>query len=133
MKPFFTAMMIIRLETTKMNFKHTIEFQKDLKKLFKKFKTLDKDLVEFKKVLDELPLGIGKHFNVITKTDIAYIVKARFFCRSLKKKDLRIIYAYIENHHTVEMIGIEFIEIYFKGEKENENYERIKNYLKNIL
>lgn len=28
------------------------------------------------------------------------------------------------------MIGIEFIEIYFKGRKQNEDSERIKEYLK---
>ncbi|MCK5122987.1 MAG: hypothetical protein KAQ87_02470 [Candidatus Pacebacteria bacterium] len=115
-----------------MNFKSTEEFKKDFKKLSKKFKTLDGDLTEFKKVLNESPLGIGKHFNVITKTGFIYIIKARFFCKSLKKKDLRIIYAYIENHQTVEIIGIEFIEIYFKGNKENEDKERIKDYLKNV-
>ena len=114
-----------------MNFKSIAEFEKDFKKLSKKFKTLDGDLIEFKKVLSESPLGIGKHFNVITKTGFIYIIKARFFCKSLKKKDLRIIYGYIEKHQIIEMIGIEFIEIYFKGNKENENMERIKEYLKN--
>jgi len=115
-----------------MNFKSTAEFQKDFKRLSKKFRSLDSDLIEFKKVLNEAPLGIGKHFNVITKTGYLYIVKARFFCKSLKKKDLRVIYAYIENHQIIEMVGIDFIEIYFKGDKENEDCERIKDYLKNF-
>lgn len=115
-----------------MNFKGTGEFQKDFKKLSKKFKSLDRDLINFKKVLKEAPLGIGKHFNVITKVGSVYIIKVRFFCESLKKKDLRIIYAYIENHQTVEMIGIEFLEIYFKGDKENEDSERIKEYFTNF-
>ena len=114
----------------KMNFKSTIEFQKDFKRLSKKFRTLDSDLDEFKKVLNEAPLGIGKHFNIITRTSHLYIIKARFFCKSLKKKDLRIIYAYIESSQIIEIIGIEFIEIYFKGDKENEDKERIKEYLK---
>jgi hypothetical protein len=113
-----------------MNFKYTIEFQKDFKKLSKKFRSLDIDLGEFKKVLKEAPLGIGKHFNVITKTSQLYIVKARFFCKSLKKKDLRVIYAYIENSQIIEMVGIEFSELYFKGAKENEDNERIMKYLK---
>ena len=113
-----------------MNFKNTLEFQKDFKKLSKKFKSLDDDLMEFKKVLNVSPLGIGRHFNVITKTGYVYIIKARFFCKYLKRKDLRIIYAYIENHETIEMIGIEFIEIYFKGNKEKEDRERIRCYLK---
>ena len=114
-----------------MNFKNAREFEKDFKKLSKKFQSLDTDLIEFKKVLSESPLGIGKHFNIIAKINFIYIVKARFFCKSLKKKDLRIIYAYIENHQVVEMIGIEFIELYFKGNKEREDKERIKNYFKN--
>lgn len=113
-----------------MNFRCTKEFQKDFKKLSKKFRTLDNDLMEFKKILYTSPLGIGKHFNVLTKSDHIYIVKARFFCQSLKKKDLRIIYAYIENHTAIEMIGIEFIELYFKGNKGNEDKERIKEYLR---
>jgi len=115
-----------------MNFKTTIEFQKDFKRLSKKFRSLDSDLDEFKKILNEAPLGIGKHFNVITKTGYLYIIKARFFCKSLKKKDLRIIYAYIENHQIIEMVGIDFVEMYFKGDKENEDRERIKDYLKNF-
>ena len=130
MKPFFIETTIILLEITKMNFESTIEFQKDFKKLSKKFRSLDDDLIEFKKVLNEAPLGIGKHFNIITRINHIHIIKARFFCKSLKKKDLRIIYAYIENHQIIEMIGIEFIEIYFKGEKENEGGDRIKEYLK---
>ncbi|MDO8555421.1 MAG: hypothetical protein Q7R75_02550 [bacterium] len=113
-----------------MNFKSTIEFQKDFKRLSKKFRSLDEDLLEFKKVLEESPLGIGKHFNIITKTDHAHIVKARFFCKNLKKKGLRVIYAYTESHQVIEMMGIGFIELYFKGEKENEDRERIKEYLK---
>ena len=124
-------MKIIRLEIMKMNFKSTAEFQKDFKRLSKKFRSLDGDLIEFKKILNEAPLGIGKHFNVIAKTGYLYIVKARFFCKSLKKKDLRVIYVYIENHQIIEMVGINFIELYFKGEKENEDSERIKEYLKN--
>lgn len=132
MRLFFTATMTIRLETTKMNFRCAQEFQKNFKKLSKKFKTLENDLLEFKKILNTSPLGIGKHFNVLTKSGYICIIKARFFCQSLKKKDLRIIYAYIENHQIVEMIGIEFIELYFKGSKEKEDKKRIKEYLKNF-
>jgi len=125
-------MMTIRLEITMMNYSSTQEFKNDFKKLSKKFRTLDDDLIEFKKVLNASPLGIGKHFSIITRSGSIYIIKARFFCKSLKKKDLRIIYAYIEERQTVEMIDIEFIEVYFKGGKENEDRERIKEYLKNV-
>ncbi|MFH1838034.1 MAG: hypothetical protein ABH808_00845 [Candidatus Kuenenbacteria bacterium] len=112
----------------KMNLENTIEFKKDFKKLFKKFKSLDKDLIDFKKVLNEASLGIGKHFNIITKNEQCIIVKARLFCRCLKGSSLRIIYAFHSND-----LKINFIEIYFKGEKKNENFNRIKDYLKKLL
>ncbi len=125
-------MMTIQPEIMMMNFRSTREFEKDFKKLVKKFRTLNDDLGEFKKVLNKFPKGIGKHFNIITQTGSIYIIKARFFCRSLKKKSLRIVYAYIEDHETIELIGIEFIEIYFKGHKANEDRQRIKDYLRQL-
>ena len=53
------------------------------------------------------------------------IYKARkFACRSLKGKGsasgIRVIYAYFEAEDRIE-----FIEIYYKGDKENEDRERI--------
>lgn len=133
MRAFFIVTTTIQLEITKMNFKTTVEFQRDFKRLLKKFRSLNEDLLEFKKVLSEAPLGTGKHFNLITRAEFVSIVKARFFCRSLKKKDLRIIYAFIEKHKIIEMISVEFIELYFKGEKENEDQQKIKEYLKNKI
>lgn len=118
--------MIIRLEITMMNFNSSTGFLKDFKKLSKKFRSLRNDLNVFKKILNESSLGIGKHFNVIAKNECLYIVKARFFCKNLKKKDLRIVYCYFEKEQRIE-----FIELYFKGDKENEDRERIKEYLKN--
>jgi hypothetical protein len=115
-----------------MYFKLTHEFQKDFQRLSRKFRSLDDDLVEFKKILSVSPLGIGNHFNIITKTSQLSIIKARFFCKSLRKKDLRLIYANIEKSNIIELVGIEFIEVYFKGDKENEDQERIKSYLKNF-
>jgi len=84
-------------------------------------------LQEFKSVITVVPLGNSKHFNVITQIENIRIVKARFFCRYLKGSSLRIIYAYIE-----EKKKIEFIEIYFKGNKVNEDRIRIKQYLKSM-
>lgn len=107
-----------------MNFSNTKEFKKDFKKFLKKFRSLSGDLKEFKKILNKSPLGIGKHFNVITKIDSVCIVKARFFCRSLRKKNLRIIYAYNQKNKIIE-----FIEIYFKGDKPREDQSRIRDYI----
>jgi hypothetical protein len=106
-----------------MNFKQTDEFAKDFKHYYKRYKTLPDDMEELKKVLNIQPLGIGRNFAVITKQNNVTIIKARLFCRSLKRNSLRLIYAY-------ELNMIDFIELYFKGDKEDEDRERIKRYLR---
>jgi hypothetical protein len=113
-----------------MNYRTTREFERDYKRQAKRYWTLDQDFSELKKLLDKLPMGTGKHFAVLHSTETVKIVKARFFCRSLKGSSLRIIYAYQESG--MELIGIEFIEVYYKGDKEREDKERIKRYLDNI-
>lgn len=111
-----------------MNFNELPEFTKEFKWHTKKYRSLSGDFEEFKKVLIIQPFGNSKHFNVITRNEIVSIIKARFFCRYLKGSSLRIIYA-----HYQERAIIEFIELYFKGDKENENRERIKEYLERIF
>ena len=100
------------------------EFQKDCKRLGKKYKSLIDDLKEFRNVVSVVPLGNSKHFIIITQIKVLYIVKARLFCRYLKGSSLRVIYAYFEQEQRIE-----FIEVYFKGYKENENHDRIMEYL----
>lgn len=108
-----------------MNFNELPEFQKELKRLGKKYKSLPDDLQEFCNVVSVVPLGNNKHFNIINQTDVLYVIKARLFCRYLKGTSLRIIYSYSDQQQRIE-----FIELYFKGNKENEDHERIKKYLK---
>ena len=107
------------------NFDALAEFEKEFNRLFKKYKTLDDDFEKFRKVLLATPTGIGKNFIIIHSSSSVKIVKARMACRALRDRSLRIIYAY-----RVAVSKVEFIEIYFKGEKENEDRERIKEYLK---
>ena len=52
------------------------------------------------------------------------IIKARFFCKYLKCKSLRVVYAYYETEKRIV-----FIELFFKGDKEREDGERIRKYL----
>ena len=104
------------------NFNELLAFSKEFKWFAKKYKSLPKDLEEFKRVISAVPLGAGKHFNVVTKSGQCIIIKARFFCRYLKGSSLRIIYGYRESS-----ASIDFIEIYFKGDKENEDRGRIVN------
>lgn len=108
-----------------MNFNELFEFKKESKRFARKYKSLQSDLREFKNIILVIPLGNSKHFNIITQTESVKIIKARFFCRYLKRSSLRIIYAYIEKKKRID-----FIEIYFKGNKKNEDRERIRNYLK---
>ena len=108
-----------------MNFDEIPEFQKDHKRLSRKYLSLSDDLQEFRKVVTAVPLGNRKHFNVIAQTDILYIIKARLFCRYLKGSSLRVVYAYFKQKQRIE-----FIEVYFKGNRENEDHDRIKKYLK---
>lgn len=129
MKVSFTEMKSIPSGATMMNYKELSEFSKELKHLSKKYCSLDKDFTLFKKLLDSEPLGTNKHFNVLTIAGDVKIVKARLFCQTLRGTSLRIIYSY----NGTEIEFIEFIELYFKGNKEVEDNERIKKYLKNIL
>ncbi len=109
------------------NFNSLPEFKGELKKLSKKYGTLDGDLETFKQVLSISPAGFGKNFTVIHSTEVVKIVKARMACRSLRNRSLRIIYAYVEYEEKIE-----FIEIYYKGNKKNEDFSRIKGYLKSV-
>lgn len=108
-----------------MNFNELPEFQKEYKRLGKKYKSLANDLKEFRNVVSVIPFGNSKHFNVITQNEVFCIVKARLFCRYLKGSSLRIIYAYCGQEQRIE-----FIELYFKGDKENEDRARIEDYVK---
>jgi len=113
------------------------EFDKDLKILNKKFKTLKDDLDIFKEKQLRLfhKLGIdNKGIVQISNLGIEYpkIYKARkFACRALKGKGsasgIRVIYTYFEDEDCVE-----FIEIYYKGDKQIEDRERILKHYKTI-
>ena len=108
----------------KIQFEELSIFKKEFKQLKKKYKSLSEDLKEFQKVLSVSPLGNTKHFIIIHKRSVLHIVKAWFFCRCLKGSSLRIVYAYFKKDSKVE-----FIELYYKGNKENEDTSRIKKYI----
>lgn len=122
--------------TSKINYGKTPEFQKDFKRLLKKFKSLENDLELVKIAAIEL-FHIQKINNLSVFpiqgfcTDEIQICKIKkFACKALKgrgsKSGIRIIYAFYCQNYKVD-----FIEIYFKSEKENEDRERIKEYLNN--
>jgi mRNA-degrading endonuclease RelE of RelBE toxin-antitoxin system len=110
------------------------DFEKDLKKL-SRFRTIKEDLHIFIEKQLQLfhKLGVdNKGIVQISNLGIESpkIYKARkFACRALKGKGsasgIRVIYAYFPDRDRVE-----FIEIYYKGDKEKENRERILKYYK---
>lgn len=131
--------------TNKINYGETPKFQKDFKRLLKKFKSLENDLELAKIAVIELyHVGFPNEQGVLEKrdnkaifpisgfcTEAIQICKIKkFACKALKgrgsKSGIRIIYAFYCQNYKVD-----FIEIYFKGQKENEDRERIKEYLRN--
>jgi hypothetical protein len=103
------------------------KFVQELSKLSKKYRSLPEDLKKLEKLIDLEPVGLGANFVIIHQSDKVKIVKARLACKSLRGRSIRIIYAYHPN-----TFAFVYIEIYFKGSKENEDKKRIEDYLKNI-
>jgi len=109
------------------------EFEKDLKKLRKRFESLDGDLDTFIQselgLYHKLKIDNGGVFQ-ISGLNIEHpkIFKAKkFACRALKNKGvhsgIRVIYAYFEKEDQIDLI-----EIYYKGDKANEDRQRILKY-----
>lgn len=121
----------------KIRYIETSLFKKDLKKLLKRFRTLEEDLIVAKRDAIELfhiknldNRSIIPIIGFCSEEIKIYKIK-KFACKSIKNRGamsgIRVIYALKEKE-----LVIDFIEIYFKGDKENEDKERIKLYLRNI-
>lgn len=122
----FTARMSFPAERMKL-FKRTPEFEKEFKRLAKKFRSLDEDIREFEEILEVYPTGSGTKFVIVHSDSKVKIVKARLACRALSSSSLRVIYAWHE-----DCVTFFYIELYHKSEKENEDRERISEYLKSL-
>jgi mRNA-degrading endonuclease RelE of RelBE toxin-antitoxin system len=109
---------------------HVPEFEKDLKKLVKRFSSLEDDLRTFIKVAmntfhkQKIDSRAIFHISDLGIKSPKIFKAKKFACKTLKGKGaqsgIRVIYAYHE-----EEDWIEFIEIYYKGDKESEDKERI--------
>ena len=104
------------------------KFEKEFSQLLKKFRSLKYDIKIFEWFIFENPTGLGKNFTIIHNGENVKVVKARILCKSLRNRNIRIIYAYHEDKF--EFI---YIEIYFKGDKENEDKDRIKKYISKLV
>jgi mRNA-degrading endonuclease YafQ of YafQ-DinJ toxin-antitoxin module len=111
-----------------MTFDTLTEFNKDVKILLKKYRTLHDDLDVVKRVLeimpDERPPFSFRIDNLGLETCIIKVKKIA--CKALKGKGvnsgLRLIYAYFPEEQKIV-----FVELYHKNEQENEDRERIMN------
>lgn len=112
---------------------HVPEFEKDMKKLVRRFASLEEDLQIFIKVAMNLfhkqnvdSRAIFHISDLGIRSPKIYKVK-KFACKALKGKGvqtgIRVIYAYDE-----EKDEVEFIELYYKGDKESEDRARIMKY-----
>ncbi|MCX5973301.1 MAG: hypothetical protein NTU59_01240 [Coprothermobacterota bacterium] len=112
----------------------TPEFERDIKKLSKRFPTLEEDL----QILIGSSFELSHHLQIdnggieaiagmqVGSPAICKVTK--FACRSLPgrgaRSGLRLIYAYWEEEDRVDLI-----ELYFKSDQETEDRERIQKYL----
>ena len=103
------------------------EFEKEFSKLSKRYPSLPEDLKKFERLIEANPTGVGKNFTIFYNTEVVVVIKARLACKRLKDRSIRMIYAYHK-----DTVTFMYIEVYFKGDKENEDRERIREYLKTI-
>jgi mRNA-degrading endonuclease RelE of RelBE toxin-antitoxin system len=107
------------------------KFEQDLKRLLKRFRTLEEDLEVF--IAAQLVLyhkkGIDNGSIFPLQKAPGFFKAKRFACRSLKgrggRSGIRVIYQYdSENDRLI------LVEIYFKGDQANEDRKRISRYMK---
>jgi mRNA-degrading endonuclease RelE of RelBE toxin-antitoxin system len=111
---------------TRITFDELPEFRSDLKKLLRKYRSLNDDIEVLRKDLNDEPgerppfsfriSGLGIKSCIIKIKKIA--------CKSLKGRGvnsgLRLVYAHFEKEEKII-----FTELYHKNDKENEDRERI--------
>ena len=121
---------------TKIKYEATKEFLKDLKRLRKKFRSLDSDLEVLKNnaiklfhLFDIDNNGIFEIEGVGNTEGLSFFKVKKIACKSLKgrgvKSGLRLIYAYFSQERRIVLL-----EIYFKADKANEDKKRIDNFIK---
>lgn len=109
-----------------MVFEELVEFKRDLKRLLKKYRTLRSDLDVVKKVLEFSPQERPPFSFRIDKLGLeTCVIKVkRIACRAMKGRGvnsgLRLIYAHFDKEDKIV-----FVELYHKGDKEQEDRQRI--------
>lgn len=111
-----------------MNFEQTDGSCKDMKRLRKKYRSLLSDLAELRKILSlGRPAPRKNHTAMLKQANGVSIWKMRLFCEYLKGNSLRVVFAYFEDGSHVN-----FIELYFKGDKEREDVKKYESLLEQV-
>ena len=113
------------------------EFNKDFKSLLKRFKSLEKDFENMKKYTLETYYEKGQPTTAFVPIEgfcsenYTSNKVRKFSCMTLKGRGaasgIRVIFVWEESKRQVT-----FIEMYFKGDKENEDRERLGNFIQTI-
>ena len=113
------------------------EFLRDIRRLTKKFRTIEEDLrifIETQLVyFHKLKLDNGGVFRIpdLEAVNPPVYKAKKFACRSLRgtgsRSGIRVIYAYFEVEDRIELI-----EIYYKGDQENADRDRISRFFQSI-
>ena len=109
------------------HFEQLPEFEKEFSRLSRKYPSLPEDLEKLGRLIALNPVGAGTNFVTVHHSPEVRVVKIRLACKSLRARSMRVIYAYRDD--TVTFV---YIEIYFKGDTENENVERWKSFVKGL-
>jgi len=106
------------------------EFGRDLKKLLRRFRTLEEDLATLVRtqlnIYHKLHVDNGGIFRLTgLPFEVPQVFKVKkFACKALKgrgvKSGIRVIYAYYP-----ETDAVELVEIYFKADQVNEDRQRL--------
>lgn len=106
------------------------EFDRDLKKLLRRFRSLEEDLATLVRtqlnIYHKLHVDNGGIFHLTgLPFEVPQIFKVKkFACKALKgrgvKSGIRVVYAYFP-----EADAVELVEIYFKADQANEDRRRL--------
>lgn len=122
-----------------LKFDATPEFQKDVKKLAKKWRSIPDDIEQAKRAITPLYTPIDgvdiKDFRdsffatsratILTSTETYEIVKMRLDCMSLgSDKKTRLVFIMIRTDDTIQ-----FVELYAKNANEQHDQRRLKEYI----
>lgn len=123
-----------------MNFEQSLEFQKDLKRLSKKWRSLPNDIESAKQYISPLYMQMapdviveeyrrnffaGKNAAILHTDDGLEVIKMRLDVADLGRNDkIRIIFVAVKTKLTIT-----FIELYAKNEKAREDARRFKKYI----